>query len=87
MHSRRTEPIQRPAKAFIRGACGAVGVISMTNTACNGFSVTVPAWKKPVASRLQAWARRKARQVPSRRVDGGTRLARRMLRMAGAASA
>ncbi len=29
VHSRRMEPIQRSAKAFIRGACGVVSTISM----------------------------------------------------------
>ncbi|ONI90832.1 hypothetical protein ALI144C_02435 [Actinosynnema sp. ALI-1.44] len=49
------------------------------------FSVTVSMWKKSIASRLSAWARRKVRQVSSRRVDGGIPLARRMLRMVDAA--
>lgn len=38
VHSRRTEAIQRSAKAFIRGACGAVRTISIpieVNTASN----------------------------------------------------
>jgi len=50
-------------------------LISMTNATYNRFSATVPAWKKSIASRLPAWARRKVRQVSSRRVDGGTLLA------------
>ena len=50
------------------------------------FSVTVSTWKKSIASRLSAWARRKVRQVSSRRVDGGTLLARRILRMVEAAT-
>ena len=46
-------------------------LISMTNAIYNRFSVTVSMWKKSIASRLPAWARRKVRQVSSRRVDGG----------------
>src|SRR6266536_3858861 len=58
----------------------------MTIATYNRFSVTVSTWKKSIASRPSAWAPRKVRQVSSRRVDGGTLLARRILRMVEAAT-
>jgi hypothetical protein len=54
-------------------------LISMTNATYNRFSVTVSTWKKSIASRLPAWARRKVLQVSSRRVVGGALLARKDL--------
>jgi hypothetical protein len=47
----------------------------MTNATYSRFRVTVSMWRKSIASRLSAWARRKVRQVSSRWVDGGTPLA------------
>ena len=60
---------------------------SMTNATYSRVSVTAQStWKKSVASKVVAWARRKVRHVSSWCAGGGIRCERRILRMVEAAT-